>query len=449
MKKLAYALIFIFAFGVSFLMLPYFRSIGGPSTRFVYANVTDNFISVDLTGKGVYTDEDISYKVLNQSMIPSVAGAPNSTYIKATVADGKITGYQILLSPSENYIFAENLDFYGKTLTVSGFGAGKIIDGNGYGIERASFSRAFVENNRGTIKYLTIFNTCSVSGASVTITNSGTLLGVENYAYVNPFNVYDKDGKLSDTQAGGLAAINDADGVISNSTNYAEVKGHGGIAMINRGKIEKSTNSGRVSSAFGTVGGIVGENDGGLVDGCVNYADVDGKAPTAGGIAGTSDGKLTDVENRGIAAASGIAGGIAGTFKGEISKAVNFGLVKALSGSGIAGGIAGTPIKGTAASDAKISDSQNFAVVIGAGSAKGILGSGSATISGSTKNYGRLNGKTEFTVQIDEALDQYKMIIVGIAAAAVAAGIVSIIIDRYKSIRNRRQEIDTILAYTV
>jgi hypothetical protein len=445
MKKIAYALIFIFAFGVSFLMLPYFRSIGGPSMRYVYANVTDDFRSVDLTGKSVYTDDEISYEVLNQSMIPQTAGSPNSTYISKIVSGGNITGYQMTLNSSKNYIFAENLDFYGKPLTVGGFGTGKTINGNGYGIERAIFPRAFVENNTGTIKHLTIYNTCSVTGGSVAITNSGTIFGVENYAYVNPFNAYDKDGRLTDTQAGGLVFTNN--GIISNSNNCAEVKGHGGIAMKNSGTIEKCSNSGRVSGAFGVVGGIVGENSG-TVESSINYADADGKASIAGGIAGISNGKLIDVENRGVVAGSSVAGGVAGEFSGEIGKAVNFGLVKAVSGSGIAGGIAGRSSNSAAAGDAKIFDSQNHAVVIGAGAAKGILGSGSATVTGTT-NYGRLNGKTEMTVKIDEALEQYKMIIVGIAAAAIAAGIVSIVVDRYKAIRNRRQEIDTILAYTV
>jgi hypothetical protein len=448
MKKLAYALIFIFAFGVSILMAPYFRSIGGPSLRFVYANATDDFAPIDLNGKSVYTDDGVSYKVLKQDMVPETAGDANSAYIKAVVSNSKITGYQMTLNASENYIFAENLDFYGKTLTVSGFGNGKTINGNGYGIDRALFARAFVENNRGTIKHLTIFNTCSVTGGSIAITNwdDGKLFAVENYAYVNPINVYDSENKLVDTQAGGLVAVNY--GTISNSNNYAEVKGRGGIAFISYGIIEKCSNSGRISGVLASVGGIVGTNEGGAVEGCVNYADVDGKAPTAGGIAGTSDGKLTDVENRGIIFGSGVAGGIAGSFKGEINKAVNFGLVKTSAGSGVAGGIAGTTLKGATDKDTKISDSRNFAVVIGAGSAKGILGSGSAALDGAA-NYGRLNGKTELTVQIDEVLAQYKLIIVGIAAAAVVAGIISIVIDRYKAVRNRRQEIETILSYTV
>ncbi|MDR2090497.1 MAG: hypothetical protein LBP62_02450 [Clostridiales bacterium] len=445
MKKLAYVLIFVFAAGVSLLMLPYFRNADSPAQRFVYANAADSFVSADLTGLSGYTETDaegrvINYEVLNQAMVPLTSGS-SSAYVTTVVSNGVITGYRLNLNPSKNFILAEHLDFYGKTLTVSGFGADKIINGNGYGIGRAVFQRAFVEKNEGTIKHLTIFATCSVTGGSFAITNEGTLLGVENYAAVRPFTLYNAKSEIIDMQAGGLVFENN--GLVSDSTNYADVKGHGGISLLNSGTIIRCGNQGVVSGAFGAAGGITGINNGTIED-CVNYAHVDGKAPSAGGIAGISYGKITDVQNRGMITGSSAAGGIAGSFNGLIDKAVNFGLVKAVAGA--AGGIAGKTEEGTDGETAAISGCQNFAVVIGAGAAKGILGKGAAAIS-DTENYGRLNGKTELTVQLDEILAQYKIFIVGIAGAAVLAGIISIIADRYNTVKNRRREIETILSY--
>ncbi|MDR2047327.1 MAG: hypothetical protein LBP79_05475 [Clostridiales bacterium] len=445
MRKVVYALIFIVAFGMSFSVFPYFGN-DRLSLRFVYANATDGFVQIDLTGKDGYTDGDgTEYVVLRQSMILS-AGGSNGAYFGKTG-----TTYALTLKKHENYILDGNLEFDSNAFKITWRDEGEelggmILHGNGYAIKSAVISGGLVAVNNGVIKHLKIDGSCGVTGAAVAAHNDGTIYDVENYAAVSPLSVVIA-GKAENC-AGGLAIENN--GVIASSDNYANVNGNGGIARVNNatGIIRDSVNWGRISGASTDAGGIAGNNAGIIVK-CVNYGDVDGKSASAGGIAGISSGRIENAENRALIAGGAVAGGIAGTFRGEIEKGVNLGLVKALSSSGIAGGIAGKTGSGATEENTKISNSQNAAVVIGAGAAKGILGNGTAsTKSNGNLNYGRMNGKTQLTADIDEFLNEWKVFILAAAVGLAVAGIALIFVDRYKAVRNRRQEIETILAYT-
>ncbi|MDR1905625.1 MAG: hypothetical protein LBQ27_01740 [Clostridiales bacterium] len=432
-KKLLYILVFLVAFGTVILMLPYFRNTDQPRMRFVYASA----ISAEhatLPGDGIIDGDDYTGGGITPADVVEVKSGTN------------VVSYKLVLSGAQNYILLNDIILPAKPFTIEGLSAGQIFNGNGYKIDGVVIRHGLVSKNTGTIKNLIIGAGCVVTGAAVAEENlaSGVILNVKNYASVAPYvyTVTSGNVKTEYSIAGGL--VFDNYGTISGCDNFGVVNGNGGIAQINKegGLITNCGNEGRITGAKANAGGIAGENYG-KIEKSSNGGAVDMKAKEAGGIAGISHGVIDDSENYETATVAGVssAGGIAGLFKGEISNCRNYGLIKATGSAGVAGGIAGKSVS----SDSKITASKNTAVVIG-DTSKGILGSGEAKLE-NVVNYGRLNGKTELTVQIDEFLEKTKIIIMAIVAAGVVAAMISIGKDRYKTIRDRRAEIESVLNY--
>ncbi|MDR1939433.1 MAG: hypothetical protein LBQ40_01385 [Clostridiales bacterium] len=446
MKKIVYSLMFLTVFGMTYLVLPYFRASENPKLRYVYAN-TISVKSVQIPdGDASYTDGSgdgaVVYRVIRGigDLIPEVK-------------DNKVTGYTF---GDENYILAADLNLGGLPLYFSSEYT-KIFNGNEYSIKNAKIENGIFGGKLGktaVVKGLTIDSSCAVTGASIAKINEGSIIDVKNHAAVTGKIIsYTSKitGKLTSAWTGGGIVFENY-GLIKDVINGADVKANGGIAQINGkgGRIVCSYNVGRISGEgdYMGVGGIAGENYGEISD-TYNGGYVDGKAQTAGGIAGESRGVITNCENNANVVATGLAGGIAGGFRGRINGSANFGLVKATAGSGVAGGIAGKTLKAEDDDDKakpSISGSKNLAVVIG-NTSRGIIGEGDATVT-DTKNFGRLNGKTEFTVKLDEFLAETKLIIVAIIGLLIVTAIGLMIRDRYRLIKNRRTEIENILYYS-
>ncbi|MDR3262894.1 MAG: hypothetical protein LBT30_01120 [Clostridiales bacterium] len=440
MKKLIYALIFVIAFGTSYLLLPYFRNIDNPRLRYVYA-ITDastSHISIPSDATYYYDAENgINYRIIRAS---SLDDTTIFTKVMGGIGSATVVGYEFVAG--RDYILASDISFLGKALrsTTVGLAVGRVFNGNGYKITNAAITggNGIFTVNKGKIKNLVIDATCTASGSVITANNEGLIESVVNNANVTA-------STTASSVNGGLAALNS--GTIRDCVNHGDTTGQGGIVGFNlaEGKIENSINNGVVGTSRLYAGGIAGRNEG-TITGCENYGDVSGKAPYAGGIAGISIGTVSASENNASVIGESAAGGIAGVFKGLIQDSNNYRLVKATGTSGIAGGIAGRTDSGATAENTTISGCKNNAVVIG-NTSNGILGNKSddkATIT-DTKNYGRLNGKTELTLKIDAVLAQFKVIILGVVGALLIFAFISMIVDRVKIINNRRREIESVL----
>ena len=217
----------------------------------------------------------------------------------------------------------------------------------------------------GTIKDLTMGETCSVTG-----------------------NKY----------VGGVCGeINS--GTIQNCTNNGTVTGSGddvgGICGYScYGSIETCTNSGTVTGSSDNVGGICGYNENGTLQNSTNEGNVKGYSDNVGGVCGYSEGgSIQNCTNNGTAEISGsmeyYLGGICGQNNGgAIANCTNSGAVT--SSSSYAGGICGGNYSGTIASC-----TNNGAVTAGGSYAGGVCGynSGTGTIE-TSYNRGDVDGST-------------------------------------------------------
>ena len=155
----------------------------------------------------------------------------------------------------------------------------------------------------------------------------------------------------------GLFTMVGEGGTVRNLTVEAEIAPkslHGSI-----GSVVGVNNGGTISSCIGSVvvngdadssvGGIVGRNNGGTISSCIGSVDVNGNANfSVGGIVGSSESGTIencrntgsiDVTGRSTDSANGI-GGIVGTNNGTVENCENTGKVT-VGGKGVIGGIVG------------------------------------------------------------------------------------------------------------
>ena len=124
--------------------------------------------------------------------------------------------------------------------------------------------------------------------------------------------IADVAGGFTRTNTGEI--INCANKVNINISNHSA-----GIAYKNQGKIIASYNEGRVEGDGPSIGGIVGWNNGGIIDSCYNIGDVINNkeggavAGQTGGIIGANDGEVRNSYNIGsVNTTSDCTGGIVG-----------------------------------------------------------------------------------------------------------------------------------------
>ncbi|MDR3293791.1 MAG: hypothetical protein LBT20_06810 [Clostridiales bacterium] len=456
MKKAAYILVFLIAFGASYFLLPYFKDIENPHNRYVYAaanasiekteiDPADNtFVERITTDSGT---EEIEYIVLRR---------PDD--FEKYLLNGVVEVYY-LEHTNLNYILAADIDFNGKPsarLDVTAREIGKsalatfngVFNGNGYKIKNVAIKEGIfgTVGTNATVKKLIIDASCSVSNVALTNTNNGLISQVKNYAKVITT-------AARPSTAVGIAVTNG--GTVTLSYNAGTISGTSGIVETNNGTVSVCSNEGTVLGTTSYAGGIVAINNAEITE-CINSGEVGSKnSAYAGGIVAYSKGgTVKDSDNTDDAVIMGYAavGGIAGNFYGTIENCKNYGLVKAVQKGDIdsyAGGIAGKA--DSAVETSLITGCKNTAVIIGQ-NADGILGNvedikdkNLPVKLTSNQNDGRLNGRTEFTLKLDSFLTSYKLVIIAVIAVIVVAAIISIIVDRVNAVKNRRTEIDTML----
>jgi len=170
---------------------------------------------------------------------------------------------------------------------------------------------ALVELNYGTI------DGCIVHSGTITAGGKAAAIVAENHGTIT--NSVSAAAVTGADTLGGIAAVNGADGVITNclfngsivSTQAADLPAKaGGIAGVNSAEIADSFTLGSVTSANGAtvLGGFVGENAaGGEITGAYSRTAVTGK-DNVGGFAGTNAGSVTNAFSAGlVTAAAGAA----------------------------------------------------------------------------------------------------------------------------------------------
>ena len=129
-----------------------------------------------------------------------------------------------------------------------------------------------------------------------------------------------ESGNIIADVAGGFTRTNTGEIInCANKVNINVSNHSGGIAYNNQGKIIASYNEGRVEGDGPSIGGIVGWNNGGIIDSCYNIGDV--------------------INNKEGGAAAGQTGGIIGANDGEVRNSYNIGSVNTTSDC--TGGIVG------------------------------------------------------------------------------------------------------------
>lgn len=182
----------------------------------------------------------------------------------------------------------------------------------------------------------------------------------------NKFSIYSLNMSRSDYGSGAL--IENLTGKISDLTiAESQIEGKGSTSAFcinNNGTISNCIlRDSRIGSLDGIATGFACINkDKGIIENCLNYADIFSKN-VASGIAGHNNGKIIDCINYGGIVSSSdetaTSGGISGINKATISQCVNSGKIFAYSdmSTAIAGGIAGTDYIG-------ISDSFNIGDIV-------------------------------------------------------------------------------------
>ena len=241
----------------------------------------------------------------------------------------------------------------------------------------------------GTIKDLTMGETCSVTGNKYVggvcgEINSGTIQNCTNNGTVTG----------SGDDVGGICGYS-CYGSIETCTNSGTVTGSsdnvGGICGYNEnGTLQNSTNEGNVKGYSDNVGGVCGYSEGGTIQNCTNNgtAEISGSMEYyLGGICGQNNGgAIANCTNSGaVTSSSSYAGGICGrNYRGTLSSCTNNGAVTA--GGSSAGGVCGY-------NSGTIETSYNCGDVDGGGSAGGVCGENSGTIE-TSYNRGDVDGGT-------------------------------------------------------
>lgn len=258
--------------------------------------------------------------------------------------------------------------------------------GNLTGIEKSNGVAGIAANLRATAGRQYVFTECTNTGditgsaflGGISGTSATTVGGTAIIADLchNSGNIKSiATANVSSSGSAGLFAVYNAGSQITDCTNLGSVtsaacQNIGGITgfykanpnTANPVTISGCSNSGEITSAAPTAGGIAGSTAGfTTISGCRNTAPITA-LNSVGGILGATtivSAAVTDCWNTGAIVATGTgtgafsakdsgiaAGGIAGRAQGTYSYCYNLGSV---SGATYAAGIAGQPVKGTSA----------------------------------------------------------------------------------------------------
>ena len=320
-------------------------------------------------------------------------------------------------SPESHYIQIKDID--ATTMThgwKNGFAPIKdfsgTYDGNGYQISNLKVNAAdeafkniglFGELQGGLLKRVKLVDFSTKGGVNV-----GSLVGLNNQGTIEDSEV---DGKVDgDRTIGGLVGLNQ-DGVIRNSTSMVRVGKNsrdrwvagglvgqndggtiegshasgavtggnqvGGLVGKNMGSVISSHATGNVTGAstgVGYVGGLVGWHFGGTISDSHSGGKVVGAAPGVGGLVGVNFARIVSSHTLGQVRGKNKVGGLVGENLGSISDSYAKGIV---SGDSQTGGLVGQNGGGI------IEGSRALGAVTGANQVGGLVGENKGSISNS------------------------------------------------------------------
>lgn len=308
-----------------------------------------------------------------------------------------------------------------STGTVSGnYTTGGLVGDNLYGTITDSYSEASVNGATvymegwdyigglvgrmwgGTLSdsYATGNVTVIATSANVSATEIGGLVGGVMYATVDSSyatgDVYVPS--VASTSVGGLVGSLGGTGAsISNSHATGDVTGGdwvGGLVGTSTGTISDSDASGNVtatnSAGEAIAGGLVGNNDKGVITGSYATGDVAG-GDYDGGLVGVNSGSISDSYATGNVGTEGdytnVNGGLVGSNAGEISNSYATGdVLGGTSAGGLAGSNTGTVSNSYATGDVSGYDRSGGLVGVNDGEISGSSASGNVTLTGDPSN---------------------------------------------------------------
>ncbi|MCD8049895.1 MAG: hypothetical protein LUG52_09970 [Clostridia bacterium] len=179
----------------------------------------------------------------------------------------------------------------------------------------------------------------SVSGLYINSTSNRQGL----FGYVNGGTVQNVAIGGSVTATGNRAgiAVGHNAGTVKNITVSAAmtVGGYaGGAVGYNTGTVQNVSVSGTVTSDNNRIGGVVGFNDGGSVEGCYSSATVSSSYMNVGGVVGYNNGAVTNCYNSGNVSGRYVGGVVGWNNSGSVSNCYSTG---SISGESNAGGVVG------------------------------------------------------------------------------------------------------------
>ena len=223
------------------------------------------------------------------------------------------------------------------------------IDINGHDLYIGSFSAW--ATRKGFYGFLD-GNHCTIRG----IDQNRSLFGTIEGGSLTNLSVYGKVSSSPDEATGGIVAYVTSGGVLENLTSYVTInctKTIGGVvgnAENQASTVKNCVNYGNVTGSSWNIGGIAGSAGHDIID-CVNYGKVHSTgSDNIGGIAGSTKntGKISGCFNYGkISSAYGRVGGIAGWSNTLVTGCVNYGTI---TSSWDCGGIVGYVNDGQSAS---------------------------------------------------------------------------------------------------
>lgn len=372
--------------------------------------VPQEIIGMDVLSNGTYSTVTLNIKQFN--LQERLIEMGDNYYIREASQLNGIT------EMDGNYELLADLDASGVELVPIGTETAPFtgtFDGGGHSISNLHYERtdgcALFAYNSGTIKNITVSSgeigvasPMSAKSAAIALVNDGTIENCHNYAPV------------MGNQAAGIAGTNNGD--IISCTNYGEIQANtysAGIASINAGNINESSNHAGVMAYQSYAGGIAGQNMGNAqLKPCIEKSSNYGKISSAnytGGITGYNYfSNISHCANEGAVAGTGTNNaGLAGyCMQGTIEYSINRGTASVTNTGNYTGGIAGQ-----AATGAQIIACVNAASVTGASYTGGIAGG---------LNGGSITGcRNDGTVSVANEVNPYIGGIVGSLTANVIA----------------------------
>ena len=278
-----------------------------------------------------------------------------------------------------------NVGLVGGSVSGASY-VGHLVGAIGSGTVSGSYATGSVsgttQNTGGLVGVMasgTISNSYATGAVSGASSHMGGLIGTISGGTIS--SSYATGAVNGTTIVGGLVGVQFAGTNISGSYATGAVNGSsnstaGGLVGLGRGTITSSYATGTVIGR--TVGGLVGNNDVGVIGTSYANGAVTGSGGFTGGLAGSNTGTITSSYATGAVSGATNSGGLVGVSNGTVSSSYATGAVNSTGTGGFVGGLIGASNELSV-----VTNSYATGAVTGAFMVGGLLGYNSSTVSGS------------------------------------------------------------------